>query len=214
MSDEQKQPPTSATIKVLEGTVKTMKITDNAALGMGAIENVLPGVTKAAAATLSESAPIIGPIAGKTVGFLGRWGGRVAVPLQLVVGTGEAIYHGVKGQYEDMGGDIGGTVGGIGGGIAVGAAIGSVVPGVGTVIGGAIGGVIGYFGGEKAGRAIAGHFVASAAAAKSDKQAAADLHTVFEKQAKQPFHFAGDPETPPAPPPAKTPAGAPQNAFT
>ncbi|HTK84114.1 MAG TPA: hypothetical protein VL625_03420 [Patescibacteria group bacterium] len=218
MSEEEKQTKTSTAVNVIHGTVTAMKVTDNAALGMGSIETVLPGISKAAATTISESAPIIGPIAGKTVGFLARWGGRVAVPLQIVVGGGSAIYHGVKGQYEDMGGDIGGTVGGIGGGIAVGAAIGSIVPGVGTVIGGAIGGVIGYFGGEKAGRAIARHYVernaeekAAAERDEAERKAETVKHTaavasIFGTYAN-PTATIAKPATPP-----KT--AAPQNAFT
>lgn len=210
MAEKENTHERSTTVKVLEGTVTTMKVTDRAALGMGAVENVIPGVTKAAATTLSEAAPVVGPMAGKTVSFLGRWGGRVAVPLQIAIGGGSAIYHGVKGNYVEMGGDIGGTVGGVGGGILMGAAIGSVVPGVGTVIGGAIGGVIGYFGGEKAGKAIAGHFVKSAAAKEEDRKLQESIAA-----SKSTFHVAGTPmPTPVATPAPAKPPSSPGSAFT
>ncbi len=172
MTDEDKGSGTSTTVKILQATSTTLETADHASLGLGAVERAAPGITKAAANIISESVPIIGPAGGATIKTLGAFGGKIAVPLQLVIGTGEVIYDVHKGDYKAAGEDAGGTIGGIAGGIAMGAAIGTMVPIpiVGTVVGGIVGGVLsGWWGGKKAGGAIADHFIGKAAAAKAEQ---------------------------------------------
>lgn len=150
----------------LNGTIARLGATGGAAGGRGGRRGAGMGTAAAssagAAGAASRGAGAGGGWRGTLAGLgnsrLGRWGGRLAMPLALTAGTIGIANAASDGDAEGVGGSAGSMLGGMGGawgGAAGGAALGTMIfPGVGTAVGGAVGGIAGGIAGSEAGQYV------------------------------------------------------------
>lgn len=150
----------------LNGTIARLGATGGAAGGRGGRRGAGMGTAAAssagAAGAASRGAGAGGGWRGTLAGLgnsrLGRWGGRLAMPLALTAGTIGIANAASDGDAEGVGGSAGSMLGGMGGawgGAAGGAALGTMLfPGVGTAVGGAVGGIAGGIAGSEAGQYV------------------------------------------------------------
>lgn len=93
-------------------------------------------------------------------GRVGRWLGRLGLPLTLASGALDIAYAPEDQRGQAIGGTIGSTAGwllGAKGGALAGAALGSVVPGIGTAVGAGVGGLVGGVAGSMLGGSAGQH---------------------------------------------------------
>lgn len=153
----------------LNGTIARLGATGGAAggrggrggrrgAGMGTAAASSAGAAGAASRGAGAGGGWRGTLAGLGNSRLGRWGGRLAMPLALTAGTIGIANAASDGDAEGVGGSAGSMLGGMGGawgGAAGGAALGTMIfPGVGTAVGGAVGGIAGGIAGSEAGQYV------------------------------------------------------------
>lgn len=141
---------TSADSTVGDMTVQALNVTVNASNmnGIGSNSPIVEGGGKGAK---SKSRGRFGKLksgASKLGNGLTKVGGKIAVPLALVMGAYDIATSDDKARAGvGLGGSLAGGLAGAKLGAMGGAAIGSIIPGVGTAVGGAIGGALGGIGG-------------------------------------------------------------------